>query len=44
MDPVTGEDPVSFMWVAPVALTVDLSAGTLGQLLAAPAAPEEVAL
>ena len=29
MDPVTGEDPVSFMWVAPVALTVDLSAGTL---------------
>ena len=29
MDPVTGEDPVSFMWVAPVALTVDLSTGTL---------------
>ena len=29
MDPVTGEDPVSFMWVAPCALAVDLSAGTL---------------
>lgn len=29
MDPVTGEDPVSFMWVAPSALAVDLSAGTL---------------
>lgn len=29
MDPVTGEDPVSFMWVAPAALVVDLSAGTL---------------
>ena len=29
MNPVTGEDPVSFIWVAPVALTVDLSAGTL---------------
>ena len=29
MDPVTGQDPVSFMWVAPSALAVDLSAGTL---------------
>ncbi len=29
MNPVTGEDPVSFIWVAPVALTVDLSIGTL---------------
>lgn len=29
MDPVTGEDPVSFMWVVPAALAVDLSAGTL---------------
>lgn len=28
MDPVTGEDPVSFMWVAPAALAVDLSTGT----------------
>ena len=29
MDPATGEDPVSFMWVVPAALTVDLSAGML---------------
>ena len=28
-DPVTGTDPVSFMWIAPAALVVNLTAGTL---------------
>ena len=29
MHPVTGEDPVSFMWIAPCALVVNLAVGTI---------------
>ena len=29
MNPSTGEDPVSFMWISPVALTINVGVGTL---------------
>ena len=33
MDPTTGLDPVSFMWIGPTALLVNLATGTLASLL-----------
>ena len=33
MDPTTGLDPVSFMWIGPTALLVNLASGTLASLL-----------
>jgi hypothetical protein len=32
-DPVTGYDPVSFMWISPVALAVNLAVGSVVSLL-----------
>lgn len=42
MDPTTGTDPVSFMWISPVALLINLLVGTLISLLC-PAANGNIA-